>query len=101
MVDIATELMRLYHEGSRPAMRGGLTSSDEEDCYSQAGHRRGIWLTSEPLTGPWTRSMDLPLELVAAFELTAPGDAHRTFVVPATSIDSYPSRAGTEIAVAD
>ena len=78
--------MRLYHADTWPIPGGPLTVADEEDCYTEAGRRRGIWLTSKPLDGSSSRTIELPTALIRPFETTADGDTGRTFVVPADAI---------------
>ena len=74
--------MKLYHEGDRAPHAGRFAAIDEEDCFSDDGLRRGIWLTSRPLDGPSAVSIEVVDSEVAPFEVTADGDEHRTFIVP-------------------
>lgn len=74
--------MRLYHDGDRLPHAGRFEAADEEDCYGAGGLRRGIWLTSRPLAGPCSVSVEVLTSRVEEFEVTAEGDEHRTFVVP-------------------
>ena len=78
-------MMQLFHE--RPPHRSSgrmeIGSADEEECYTPVGRRQGVWLTTEELVGASVVSCDVPDDVVAPFEITADGDGHRTFVVPA------------------
>ena len=80
--------MRLYHERSEN-IEGPLDGRDEEECYNAGGRRRGIFLTAELLQGPRVIAADVPVGAVTAFEVTGPGDAHRTFVVPGAVISTF------------
>lgn len=79
--------MKLYHDGERAPHTGRFTAVDEEDCYSDDGRKRGVWLTSRPLDGPNSVSFEVVAARVKQFEVTADGDAHRTFVVPHQAVD--------------
>jgi hypothetical protein len=86
--------VRLYHADTWPIPGGPLTVADEEDCYTEAGRRRGIWLSSEPIRGSASRTIELPATLIRPFETTVDGDPGRTFVVPADAIgDARESKA--------
>jgi hypothetical protein len=80
--------MRLYHDRGRH-IEGPVDSRDEEECYSSAGIRRGVFLTAELLRGPRVVTADIPVGQVTAFEVTGPGDAHRTFIVPSAVVTDF------------
>ena len=87
--------MKLYHDGDRAPHAGRFGPVDEEDCYTDLGLRRGIWLTSRPLSGPCSTSMDIEAIRLTDFEVTVDGDRDRTFVVPHLAIqDVQPQPTG-------
>ena len=78
------EGLRLYHERAehRNPTNGEIGPGDEEDCYTPAGRRKGVWLTTEAMRGASVVSCTIDPALLAEYEVTAEGDEHRTFVVP-------------------
>ena len=75
------ETLRLYHE--RQDLRtGALDTRDEEECFSAAGRRIGVWLTTEVARGPSVFAADVDVDTIVDFEVTADDAAHRAFVVP-------------------
>jgi hypothetical protein len=77
--------VQLYHQRDfpRPA---ALSKSDEQDCYAADGRRRGVWLTTERPDGANVVAIDVPDGAVDEYEVTAPDDDARTFVIPAKAI---------------
>ena len=77
--------MQLVHQRDfpRPA---GLSKSDEQDCYADAGRRRGVWFTTERPDGENVVEIDVPDGAVVEFEVTTAGATARTFVIPAAAI---------------
>jgi len=73
--------MRLFHERSFPRS-APLCKSDEEECFTPVGRRLGVWLTTEATDRPDALEMRAAESAVEPYEVTAPGDAARTFVVP-------------------
>jgi hypothetical protein len=73
--------MNLFHERAFPRA-AGLCSSDVEECFSEEGRRKGIWLTTERLVGPGVLSFETSEEVVLEYEITRPDEQTRTFVVP-------------------
>jgi hypothetical protein len=84
--------VRLWHRRADAHRSGPLAASDEEDCYSTLGRRRGIWLTDERLSGPDVVALELRGDLLEPFEITGDGDRHRTFIVPANVVADPTSR---------
>lgn len=74
--------MRVYLErGDHRA--GAISAADEEECFTALGRRTGVFLTSEPLTGPQVLSADVDAEVVLAFDVSGDDREHRVYVVPA------------------
>lgn len=74
--------LHLYHERA-DHRSGALGAGDEEECFTAAGRRTGIWLTTEALRGPMVVSTTVEPGDAAPYEVTGDGDPHRAFVVPA------------------
>ena len=81
-------VMLLFHERPphRASARMDIGAADEEECYTPVGRRQGVWLTTEQLEGSSVVSCDVNDDVVVPFEVTADGDGHRTFVVPAAVV---------------
>lgn len=77
--------MRLYHERQQERP-GAIDGRDEEECFTAVGRRQGVFLTTEPLDGPLVFTVDVPEDLVADYEVTGEGGAHRVFVVPGSVV---------------
>ena len=82
--------MRLFHERAIPRT-APLTKSDEEECFTDSGRVTGVYLTAEAPSGAKdiVVSVDTDESAVAEFEITRPGDAGRSFVVPFTVIKAW------------
>jgi hypothetical protein len=74
--------VRLYHERA-DHRSGALGAGDEEECFTPAGRRTGIYLTTEALTGESVVSATIAASTAAPFEVTGDDREHRVFVVPA------------------
>jgi hypothetical protein len=80
--------MRLFHERHFPRPKG-LGEADEEECYTAVGRRSGVWLTSEPLSGPLVLAVEADGDL-DEYEVTGPDHEHRSFVVPGAVVAGWP-----------
>jgi hypothetical protein len=80
--------MRLFHEREYPRA-ARLVKSDEQECYSAEGKRKGVWLTSQQIDGPLVLCFDAPEGSIAEYEVTKPGEEARTFVVPFTVAQDF------------
>ena len=80
--------MRLFHEREYPRA-ARLVKSDEQECYSEEGKRKGVWLTSEHIDGPLVLCFEAPEGAIVEYEVTKPGEASRTFVVPFTVAQDF------------
>jgi hypothetical protein len=80
--------MELFHV--RPYPRPSpLRKADEEECFTPLGRRVGVWLTTEhPADAEQVLSVTVDESVVLDHEVTAPGDAVRTFVVPYADLAS-------------
>ena len=80
--------MRLYHERAMHR-NGSLGAGDEEECFTAAGRRLGVYLTTEVLAGELVVSTDISAGDIAPYEVTGDGESHRVFVVPAAVAGSW------------
>lgn len=77
--------MQLFHQRDFPRPIG-LSKADEQDCYSAAVRRRGVWFTDVRPDGANVLAIDVPDDAIVEYEVTTDGDPARTFVIPAAAI---------------
>jgi hypothetical protein len=86
------KILRLYHE--RHDLRtGALDARDEEECFTAAGRRVGVWLTTEVARGPSVFEAEVDLDAIVDFEVTAEDAEHRAFVIPGQLVSDLGFRA--------
>jgi hypothetical protein len=73
--------MRLFHQRSFPRS-APLCKSDEEECFTSVGRRKGVYLTTETPGGSDVLTLDAAESAITEYEVTRPGEPARSFVVP-------------------
>ena len=81
--------MKLYHERGQHRV-GSLGPGDEEECFTAKGRFRGVWLTTEKITGPTVVSTVVSDSQVNDYEVTGDDTSHRVFVVPVLVAGGWP-----------
>lgn len=78
--------MRLYHD-RQSERTGAIDARDEEECFTAAGRRVGVWLSTEIVAGSTAYAADVDVAAVETYEVTVDGSSDRTFVVPGSVVE--------------
>ena len=74
--------MRLYHD-RQPNRGGALDTRDEEECFTAAGRRIGVWMSTTAVAGPNALVAEVDVSAVQDYEVSGTDSGERSFVVPA------------------